>query len=73
MPELPDLVLYVDQIRARVAGRPLDRVRIVGPNLLRTVSPAPESAEGRSVQGVRRLGKRIVLEFEGGRSTRSIS
>ncbi len=66
VPELPDLVLYVGQIQARVAGRPLERVRIAGLNLLRTVSPVPESAEGRRVRAVDRLGKRIVLEFEGG-------
>ncbi|HEY3215803.1 MAG TPA: DNA-formamidopyrimidine glycosylase family protein [Candidatus Eisenbacteria bacterium] len=66
MPELPDLTLYIEHIRARVAGQPLGRARIVGLNLVRTVAPGPESAEGRSVRAVRRLGKRIVLEFAGG-------
>jgi formamidopyrimidine-DNA glycosylase len=66
MPELPDVTLYVEHLERRLAGRPLERVRILGLNLLRTVDPPVEAAEGRVVRGARRLGKRIVLEFEGG-------
>ncbi|MCG3122094.1 MAG: Formamidopyrimidine-DNA glycosylase [Phycisphaerales bacterium] len=65
MPELPDVTVYVECLRHRVIGRELHRVRITSPFLLRTFEPPVESLEGRRVRAVTRLGKRIVLEFEG--------
>ncbi|HUK12010.1 MAG TPA: DNA-formamidopyrimidine glycosylase family protein [Thermoanaerobaculaceae bacterium] len=65
MPELPDIVVYVEAIAARVVGLPLTRVRLASPFLLRTVDPPLAAAEGRTVRGVSRLGKRIVLELDG--------
>jgi len=47
------------------AGATLARARVVSPNLLRTAEPPLASAEGRAVRGVRRIGKRIVVELEG--------
>jgi formamidopyrimidine-DNA glycosylase len=64
MPELPDIVVYLDSLKPRVLGQPLDRVRLVNPFLLRTVEPAIKEAEGRKVIGLRRLGKRIVFALE---------
>jgi formamidopyrimidine-DNA glycosylase len=64
MPELPDVTIYVEAIRERVAGRVLERIRIVNPFLLRSVTPPPEELRGRRTKGVRRIGKRIVLELE---------
>ena len=65
MPELPDVALYVEHLSARLAGATLLRARVVSPNLLRTAEPPLASAEGRVVNGVRRMGKRIVLALEG--------
>jgi formamidopyrimidine-DNA glycosylase len=65
MPELPDVENYVAAIAERANGRRLTRVELVNPFLLRTVEPSLESAVGRSVVGVRRLGKCVVLELEG--------
>lgn len=61
MPELPDIMAYLDALRPRVVGQILERVRILSPFLLRTVAPPIEEAEGRVVEGLRRIGKRIVL------------
>ncbi len=66
MPELPDVEVYVESLRARIAGRRLERVRLLNPFLLRTAVPPLSSAEGRRVAGVRRIGKRIVIELEHG-------
>jgi formamidopyrimidine-DNA glycosylase len=66
VPELPDIVVYCESLSARIVGATLARVRVVSPNLLRTVEPPLEAAEGRAVRGVRRVGKRIVLALEGG-------
>src|SRR6185295_9568376 len=66
MPELPDLELYVEHLKRRLAGARLERVRVAGWNLLRTTEPALEEASGRDVLNVRRLGKRLVFELQGG-------
>lgn len=65
MPELPDVSVYVEALERRVAGVVLESVTLFNPFLLRSVDPAPREAEGRRVEGVRRLGKRIVIELEG--------
>jgi len=66
VPELPDVTIYLEGLERRCAGQPLERVRVTGPSLLRSVDPPPSEASGRTVQGFRRLGKRIVFELEGG-------
>ena len=64
MPELPDVVVYVESLERRVAGQRLDRVRLLSPFVLRSVMPPLAAAEGRRVEAVRRLGKRIVISLE---------
>ncbi|HJS46818.1 MAG TPA: DNA-formamidopyrimidine glycosylase family protein [Gemmatimonadales bacterium] len=63
MPELPDLTIYLDALE-RVRGTPLRRVRVGTPFVLRSVDPPLAVADGRTVTGLRRLGKRIVLALE---------
>ena len=65
MPELPDVVVYIEHLRNRLAGRTLQGVRLVNPFVLRSVTPAMASARGKEVVGVRRIGKRIVIALEG--------
>jgi formamidopyrimidine-DNA glycosylase len=64
MPELPDIIVYLEALEQRVVGRPLERIRVVSPFLLRTFEPPLEVVEGKVVRGLRRLGKRIVLAFD---------
>jgi len=64
MPELPDIVVYVESLDRRIAGQRLDRVRLISPFVLRTVVPPLAAVEGRRVDTVRRLGKRIVICLE---------
>ena len=66
MPELPDLTAYVEALDERIVGRPLRRVRIASPFVLRSVDPPVTALESRLVTGIRRIGKRIVLDFQGG-------
>jgi formamidopyrimidine-DNA glycosylase len=63
MPELPDVVTYLEALRPRIVGQVLERCRLASPFLLRSVDPPPSAVEGRAVVDVRRLGKRIVLAF----------
>jgi formamidopyrimidine-DNA glycosylase len=65
VPELPDVVVYIERLVPRVVGQPLERVRLATPFLLRSVDPPLDDAHGRRVAAVRRLGKRIVLDLEG--------
>jgi formamidopyrimidine-DNA glycosylase len=65
MPELPDITVYVEALQRRLVGEPLVDVRVRSPFLVRSVEPPLSSAVGRRVRGVRRLGKRIVVELEG--------
>ncbi len=63
MPELPDVVVYLEALEQRIVGRRLERLRILSPFVLRSVDPAPDDLAGRDVSGVRRIGKRLVLAF----------
>jgi len=65
MPELPDVTVYIECLARRIVGATLEKVRIASPFLLRSVSPSVAEIEGRRVRGVRRIGKRIVIEFDG--------
>jgi formamidopyrimidine-DNA glycosylase len=65
MPEYPDLSVYVHALSRRVVGQPLEGVRVRGPALVRTADPPLTEATGRRVQGLRRLGKRLVFVLEG--------
>lgn len=64
MPELPDVVVYLECLRPRVVGQPLEGVRLASPFLLRSVDPPPCEAHGRRVLALRRLGKRLVFALE---------
>src|SRR5689334_16677891 len=65
MPELPDITVYVEKLTARVAGQPLEKVRLGSPFLLRSVDPPLADVFGKKVVDISRLGKRIVFAFEG--------
>jgi formamidopyrimidine-DNA glycosylase len=65
MPEFPDIEAYLSALRPRVIGQPLQRVRLAGVFLLRTVQPPISEMEGRVVRELRRIGKRIAFGVEG--------
>lgn len=65
MPEYPDIELYLHALRPRIAGQPLRRAQVVSPLLVRSVAPPLDSAIGKPVLDLHRLGKRIVWTFEG--------
>jgi formamidopyrimidine-DNA glycosylase len=65
MPELPDIVVYIEALEKRILGQTLEHIRLVSPFLLRTVDPPLKGAEGRAVRELRRLGKRICIGLDG--------
>jgi formamidopyrimidine-DNA glycosylase len=64
MPELPDVTVYVECLKPRIVGQPLERARVRSVFLVRTVEPPLKAAEGKRVAGVERLGKRVVVALE---------
>ncbi|MEO8740060.1 MAG: DNA-formamidopyrimidine glycosylase family protein [Casimicrobiaceae bacterium] len=66
MPELPDVVVYVENLQTRIVRKRLDRIRLQNPFLLRTAVPPLTSVDGKRVVAVQRLGKRIVIALESG-------
>ena len=64
MPELPDIVVYIESLEKRIKGSVLERVRVANPFLLRTAVPPLSSVEGKRVVELRRLGKRICFGLE---------
>ncbi len=67
MPELPDITVYLEQLERRIVGQVLEKLVIAKPFVLRTFDPPVSEIVGKTVRGVRRMGKRIVLEMEGDR------
>ena len=65
MPELPDITAYLTALRARVLHQPLEALRIANPFLLRTVDPPLSAFTHQPITNLRRIGKRIVFEFDG--------
>ncbi|HMI57931.1 MAG TPA: DNA-formamidopyrimidine glycosylase family protein [Gemmatimonadaceae bacterium] len=67
MPELPDITVYLEHLESRVVGQVLEKLVIAKPFVLRTFDPPVSELVGRTVIGVRRMGKRIVLAMDGER------
>jgi formamidopyrimidine-DNA glycosylase len=68
VPELPEAETIVRDLRARVTGGTVARVAVRRPDVLhRGLSPArlDRGLRGRSITGVSRRGKNVVLELEG--------
>jgi formamidopyrimidine-DNA glycosylase len=64
MPELPDVVVYLEALERRILDQPIDGIRILSPFVLRTVEPPIHAVVGRRVIGLRRTGKRLVFDLE---------
>ncbi len=63
MPELPDVIIYIEALQRHLVGQRLERLNLLSAFVLRSVNPPIESLNGETVRGVRRVGKRIVLAF----------
>lgn len=64
MPELPEIVAYIDAMDKRITNTALEIVRMKSFSLLRTYDPPLESVFGKQVTSLRRIGKRIVFVFD---------
>jgi formamidopyrimidine-DNA glycosylase len=64
MPELPDIVVYIESLEARILGQTLERTKILNPFVLRSFTPPLEEAHGKPISSLHRLGKRIVIGLQ---------
>src|SRR3954454_5069258 len=64
MPELPDVVVYLEALERRILHQPLEAIRLISPFVLRSVDPPVADIVGRRVTGLQRLGKRLVWAIE---------
>ncbi len=65
MPELPDIVAYLEALEPRIVGQPLEAVHVNSPFLVRTYDPPLSEVAGRQVVGLDRIGKRIAVSLDG--------
>ena len=64
LPELPDIVVYIEALEQCVLDQRLTDVRIASPFLLRTAEPPLDGVRGKQVREIKRCGKRIALGLE---------
>ena len=64
MPELPDILAYLEALTPRIVGQPVERARTLSPFVLRTVEPPLHEIEGKHVRSLDRLGKRIAFGID---------
>ncbi|MGD2044479.1 MAG: DNA-formamidopyrimidine glycosylase family protein, partial [Acidimicrobiia bacterium] len=63
MPELPDIVVYIEALERRVLGKEVTGVRVTSPAVMRTYDPPYDAPVGRKVESLHRVGKRVVMGF----------
>jgi formamidopyrimidine-DNA glycosylase len=69
MPELPEVETIARSLAPRITGRRIARIDLLYRPLLRTGGrKALEAMRGRRIIGVRRRGKMLLVECEGGRT-----
>ncbi len=63
MPELPDLEDYLAALRPRMQEATVTRVQVTGVSLLRTYDPPIDGLIGSRIEGIDRIGKRLVWQL----------
>jgi formamidopyrimidine-DNA glycosylase len=67
MPELPDIVVYIEALKRRILGQKISSIRVTSPSVIRTYDPPYDAPVGRNVVSLQRVGKRIVFGFGDGK------
>ena len=66
MPELPEVELTARLLDAALSGASVESALAPGLNTLKTFAPPLSALEGRALRRVRRRGKQLIIEFDGG-------
>lgn len=67
MPELPEVQALAERLDALLAGAALERIDLLHFAALKTASPRPSELAGRTLAGVGRRGKFLLLDLGGPR------
>lgn len=65
MPELPEVEITARRLSTALAGATIESALAPGINALKTFDPPLQRLEGRAIDGVRRIGKHLVVDVEG--------
>ena len=65
MPELPEVEITARLLDRALAGRRVDSALAPGINALKTYDPPLSALEGRTIAGVRRRGKNLIVDVDG--------
>jgi formamidopyrimidine-DNA glycosylase len=68
MPELPEVEITARLLDARLRGASIDSALSPGINVLKSFDPPLSTLQGRRLQAVRRRGKHLIVDVEGGLS-----
>jgi formamidopyrimidine-DNA glycosylase len=68
MPELPEVQTVLETLRPRLTGLRIERVDVRLEKIVKSPGPQQFAAQvhGRAIAGLKRLGKYLLLELEGG-------
>src|SRR5919106_1959807 len=66
MPELPEVEITARRIGAALRGAEIESTLAPGINALKTFDPPLHALDGRALEGVRRIGKHLVVDVAGG-------
>jgi formamidopyrimidine-DNA glycosylase len=66
VPELPEVEITARRLGEAVRGEIVESALAPGINALKTFDPPLSALEGRALEGVRRRGKHLVIDVEGG-------
>jgi len=65
VPELPEVEITARRLDAALCGAQIESAMAPGLNALKTFDPPLQALEGRSITGVRRRGKNLVIDVSG--------
>jgi formamidopyrimidine-DNA glycosylase len=66
MPELPEVEIAARLLSSALAGTQIEYARAPGINALKTFDPPLSALEGKRISAVRRRGKHLIVEADGG-------
>ena len=65
MPELPEVEITARRLDGALRGAEIESVLAPGINALRSFDPPLAELVGRTIAGVRRRGKHLIVEIDG--------
>jgi formamidopyrimidine-DNA glycosylase len=65
VPELPEMEITARRLAAELPGKTIESTLAPGLNALKTFDPPLQALDGAQIDGVRRIGKHLVLDVSG--------